>query len=113
MPSRRKKTVWVVMHYEFTKLAREVFVDSVQFHVSSSRRRAEKYIRERWVCPYSWWQVHPHVVDDDEWLHNEGDEVYYYSHRGRPLRSPPFRQALKAYKREQDRVAKNHRKGKP
>lgn len=111
MPSKGKKpTVWVVMHYEFMRSKREVVVDSMQFHVSSSRRKAEEFIRKGSVDSWSWWQIHPHVVDDDDWWH-EGAEVYYYSYRGRPLLYAPFRQAMKAYEKEQARIKAEQRKG--
>ena len=96
----KRTTVWVVMHYEYSRLKGVILVDCLQFHVSSSRKRAEKYIRSRSVSSYSWWQIHPHVVDCDDWK-MEGDEVYYYSHRGTPLRSPPFKRAEKAFLREE------------
>ncbi|HKI31254.1 MAG TPA: hypothetical protein VKA46_05270 [Gemmataceae bacterium] len=102
---KKKPTVWVVMHYEFTGVEPCVHIDSVQFHVSSSRRKAEKDIHGCWVSPFSWWQVHPHVLDaqDDE---REGEEIYYYSHKGTPLTRPPYKRAQKAW--ERDKIKNPH-----
>ena len=101
LPAMAKKrpriTVWVVMHDE---VMRGEQIDSVQFHVSSSLKEAEKYISRHWVAPYSWWQVHPHVVDhDDSCEGEEGDEVYYYTHKGKPRMSAPLRRALAAFRK--------------
>jgi hypothetical protein len=35
---------------------------------------------------------------------DEGEEVHYYDHRGKPLRSPPFKQARRAFEREEKRA---------
>jgi hypothetical protein len=95
-----KQIVWVIMHYEFMGLPMSPHIDSLQFHVSSSLQKAEEYVRGRGVDAHSWWQVHPHVLDakgDDE--STEGNEVYYYSHRGTRLRSAPMRRAGKAFQK--------------
>jgi hypothetical protein len=96
-----KQTVWVVMHYEIMGLPEWPRVDSVQFHVASTRRRAENYLRRSRACAHSWWQVHPHVVDCTEG--GEGGEVYYYSHRATPLKCAPTRRAIKAFRKHADR----------
>jgi hypothetical protein len=99
--AKKKITVWVVMHYEYMF---NEHIDSVQFHVSSSLKRAEKYISKTFVAPYSWWQIHPHLVDNDNWKDGEeGVEVHYYSHTGKPLRRPPFNRALAAWRRQLER----------
>jgi hypothetical protein len=95
--SQRKQTVWVVMHYEFMGLAESPWVDSVQFHVSSSLEKAEEYIRSHHTAAHSWWQVHPHVVDTADF--DEGDEVYYYSHRWVRLRAAPTSRAFAAFRK--------------
>jgi hypothetical protein len=100
MARKRRTTVWVVMHYEIFHGER---VDSVQFHVSSSLKVAEEYMKRMHVAPYSWWQVHPHIVDCDFDDGCEGDETYYYSYTGRPLKSAPVRRALGAFRRERTR----------
>jgi hypothetical protein len=95
---KHKQIVWVIMHYEFIGLPQWRHIDSVQFHVSSSLTKAEKYIGDTWVEAHSWWQVHPHVVDakgDD--ASTEGEEVYYYSHRGNRLHSAPIKRASIAF----------------
>jgi hypothetical protein len=86
------------MHYEFMGLPDSPRVDSVQFHVSSSLRKAEGYIRKLHVDSHSWWQVHPHVIDTPELL-DEGVEVYFYSHRGTRLKTAPTSRTLAAFKK--------------
>jgi hypothetical protein len=85
------------MHYEIFGLEPTV-VDCLQSHVSSSLRRAEAYIRDVSASSFSWWQVHPYVVDNLKagWL-DEGEEVHYYSYRGKKLRSAPWQPAIKAW----------------
>ena len=90
-----KQIIWVVMHYEYMGLPDSPRIDSVQFHVSSSLKEAEKYIRGGGVESHSWWQIHPHVLDAEEL--SEGDVVNYYSHRGRHLKSAPFARAKAAF----------------
>jgi hypothetical protein len=101
--ARPTKTVWVVMHYEYIGSPDCPQIDALQFHVSSSRREAEVYIRRGCVDAHSWWQVHPHVVDTED-LMNEGDEVYYYSYRGARLKFAPHSRALTAFRKH---VARN------
>jgi hypothetical protein len=99
--NQRKRTVWVVIHYEIMGLPELPWVDSVQFHVSSSLDKAEEYIHRNFVASHSWWQVHPHMVDYDE-IHadiDEGEEVYYYSHRGTRLRAAPMKRSISAYRK--------------
>lgn len=93
----RKRTVWVVMHYEIMGLLGSYRIDSVQYHVSSTLKKAEEYIRGTGVDSHSWWQVHPHVVDAVNF--DEGVEVYYYSHRGTRLNSAPMSRAIVAFKK--------------
>ncbi|WP_165235926.1 hypothetical protein [Aquisphaera insulae] len=94
---QRKRTVWVVMHYEIMGLPDSPQVDSVQFHVSSSLEKAEEYIRSRHVSSHSWWQVHLHVVDFAGL--EDGDEVHYYSHRGARLKRAPTTRSIATYRR--------------
>jgi len=94
---QRKRTIWVVMHYEIMGVPDAPRVDSVQFHVSSSLGKAEEYIRSVLVDAHSWWQVHPHVVDTTDFA--EGEEVYYYSHRGTRLRTAATGRAVAAFRR--------------
>src|SRR5215207_9613275 len=89
-----KPTIWVIMHYEFMGPPQSPYLDSVQFHVSSSLKKAEKYIRDHVVDGHSWWQVHPHVLDAGGI--DEGSEVHYYSHRGTPLKALPMKRARDA-----------------
>ena len=100
----RKQTVWVVMHYEYIGLPGCPSLDALQCHVSSSRRQAEAYIFRGCVDAHSWWQLHPYVLDaEDGWL-DEGNEAYYYSYRGKPLKSAPHKRALAAFRKH---VARN------
>ena len=73
----------------------------MQFHVSSSLEKAEDYIRKCWVESHSWWQVHPHVVDSEDF--DEGDEANYYSHRGTRLKAAPIKRAVAAYRKFAER----------
>lgn len=96
MLSKRKITVWLIMHYEFMF---EGKLDCLQFHVSSTLKKAEAYVKKSRVMPYSWWQVHRYVVDD----YADSDEVYYYSYLGRRLKKAPHDQALRAFNAAKDR----------
>ena len=90
-------TVYVIMHYEFFEGGH---IDCLQFHVASSLKKVEAYFKVMHVSDYSCWQVHPHVIDHnlkDGW---EGEEVYYYSYRGKRLKQAPHKQALKAWEKE-------------
>lgn len=101
MAKKKPVTVWVIMHYE---IMFDDHIDCLQFHVASSLKRAEAYINKSGMMPYSWWQIHPHRIDHD--FKNDGEEgveVYYYSHTGRPLKSAPQKQALAAYQRAKAR----------
>ncbi|MHC5540204.1 hypothetical protein ACYOEI_18450 [Singulisphaera rosea] len=95
--SQRMRTAWVVMHYEIMGLPDYYRIDSIQFHVSSSLEKAEEYMRRHFVSSYSWWQIHPHVVDTTNY--DEGREAYYYSHRVTRLKSPPMKRAIAAYRK--------------
>ncbi|HQR07610.1 MAG TPA: hypothetical protein PLN21_12350 [Gemmatales bacterium] len=101
MTKRKRPIVWVIMHYE---IMFDDHIDSLQFHVSSTRKKAEEYIDNHGMSHYSWWQIHSHRIDHD--FKNDGEEgveVYYYSHTGRPLKSAPQKQALAAYQRAKKR----------
>ena len=93
---KRKSIVWVVMHYEIMGLPESPRIDSLQFHVSSSLNKAEQYIRNLDVDSHSWWQVHPHEVDSDDF--DDGEKVYYYSYRGTPLKAAPKSRAVAAFR---------------
>jgi len=103
----KKKRVWVVMHYEITH---DYSADCLQFHVSSSLRKAEQYITRYWMVPWSWWQIYPYVIDHDDCLGDEGEEVCYYSHTGKCLKVAQFTEAqqacIRAYKRQKKAGAK-------
>jgi len=101
MAKPNRPIVWVIMHYE---IMLDDHIDCLQFHVSSTRKRAEEYIHKSGMAPYSWWQLHPHRIDHDSRSDGEeGVEVYYYSHTGRLLKSAPQKQALTAYQRAKKR----------
>ena len=100
--NKRRKTVWVVMHYEYIRWGGILLIDGVQFHVSSSLQMAEEYVRGVWVYPFSWWQVYPYILDDDD-TGTEGETVFYYSHKGTPLRAAPLKRAEKAFLRDEQK----------
>ena len=108
--AKRRQTVWVVMHYEFMGYSDLPWIDSVQFHVSSSLAKAEEYILKCHVGSHSWWQVHPHTMDDPDF--DEGSEVHFYSHRGKPLKKAPFARARAAFDKlaagDPDHYPKSH-----
>src|SRR5262249_519773 len=95
---QRKQRVWVVMHYEIMGRPELPHIDCAQFHVSSTLLKAEAYIRAVSVDAHSWWQIHPHVVDHPLGS-DEGDEIYFFSHRGTRLKSAPVQRAIAAYRR--------------
>jgi hypothetical protein len=94
---QRKRTVWVVIHYEIMGVPDAPWVDSIQLHVSSSLGKAEEYIRSVRVDAHSWWQIHPHMIDSVDF--DEGKAVYYYSQRGTRLKAAPTRRAITAFRR--------------
>jgi hypothetical protein len=101
--AKKQATAWVLVHCEYMGTGPCIYVDSLVSHVSSSRRRAEAYVRDVHVDPYSWWELREFVVDckdhdRDGAAHVE--EVLFYSHRGTPLRRAPFKRARTAYDRE-------------
>ena len=108
---KRRQTVWVVMHYEIMGLPDCPQVDSIVSHVSSSLSQAEEYIRRVYVDAHSWWQVHPHAVDTADFI--EGEEVYFYSHRGKRLRNAPTNRAITAFRRHAARHPEFYRAGPP
>lgn len=88
------------MHYEWMGLPSSPHIDALQFHVSSSKKKAEEYIYGSGVDAHSWWQIHPHVLDaKGEEAIAEGQEVSYYSHRGTSLKSAPHTRTFKAYEK--------------
>jgi len=86
------------MHYEIMGRPESPHVDCIQFHVSSTRSKAETYVRAVSVASYSWWQVHPQSVDSDL-EDDEGNEVYFYGHRGARLKSAPLKKAIASFHR--------------
>ncbi|MBS0207623.1 MAG: hypothetical protein JSS27_01590 [Planctomycetes bacterium] len=95
--SNRKqgRQVWVVMHYEVLGPRRRPYFDALQFHVASSLKGAETWIRSVGVESHSWWQVHPYIIDDQSG--EEGDQIVYFSYRGKRLAAAPQKRALAAY----------------
>lgn len=91
------------MHYEFMGVRESPYIDSVQFHVSSSLAKAEAYVRKVHTFSHGWWQVHPHVVDHDDPSRDEGLETHFYSHRGTRLKAAPFKRARAAFDKLPDR----------
>lgn len=86
------------MHYEYMGVPASPHIDCLQFRVASSLKKAEVFIRGVHVDAYSWWQIHPHIIDADrkDWL-DEGETHFFYSHRGTPLKAAPFKRARTAW----------------
>jgi len=99
---KRPQTVWVIMHYEIMGLSESYWIDCLQFHVSSSLKKAEASIRRVQVDAHSWWQVHPHEIDTTDF--DEGVETHFDSHRGTRLKSAPATRAIAAFRKH---VARN------
>jgi hypothetical protein len=100
---RKKETiVWVVMHYEYRRINGELLADCLLSRVSSTRRKAEEFIRCCSVSSYSWWQIYPKVVDGGD-LPIKWNAIFYYSHRGTLLQSLPFKRAENAFLREEEK----------
>jgi hypothetical protein len=95
----RRQIVWVVMHVEIMGHPDKPRVDSLQYHVSSSLEKAEESIRNTLgTASHSWWQIYPFEVDSTD-FGDEGQEVYYYSHRGTRLKSAPEKRAISTFRK--------------
>lgn len=67
------------------------------FHVASSLKQVEKYVRDHHVMPYSWWKVECRVLDEL----SDKPETHYFDYRGQPRKSAPHASALRAYEKWQ------------
>src|SRR5436305_546467 len=88
-PLRAKTKVWVVIHCEYFQFhdCTSPTVDEMAFHVSSTLSKAERYMRGCNMSSYSWWKVQQFGVNEN----NDEGQVHYYTHKGLPIESPPFK----------------------
>lgn len=104
--TRKGKTAWVLTHCDIMGDAAKPHVDSLAWHVSSSLRKAEKYICSTIVSPTSWWEIREFQTDcpdrdnDDK---SQLETVRYYSHKGARIACAPWNRAVKAFKLELNR----------
>ncbi len=110
---RRKQAdgLWVVIHCEIMQFGSDPVVDEMVFHVSSSQRKAERYVKEGGVMPYSWWRVQRFVADET----SEEDLSLFYDHKGGRIDSPPSKKAITIFKRmrkSEESVAKKRKTAK-
>ncbi|HQR42179.1 MAG TPA: hypothetical protein PLX97_05830 [Gemmatales bacterium] len=96
MPKGQHVTVWVIMHYEYFYDGQ---IDCLQFHVSSTLKKAEAYMRRLYMAPYSWWQVHSYVIDNDHEKDWDDEQVHFYNNRGKSLKKAPHKQAMRAFEK--------------
>lgn len=88
-------TAWLVSHCE--RVPRPdggMEISSLPFHVSSSLRKAESFIRKRGrrMARGSWWEVRHFITDcKDELLDDSAqvEDVRYYNRNGRSIARPP------------------------
>jgi hypothetical protein len=93
--AKSNRTVWVVLHCEYMRNPKHQFIDEMLFYVASSLAAAERFIRRSMVDRHSWWEVQRRFLDveDDDKM----PEKHFYSHTGKPRKSPPHKQAMRAY----------------
>lgn len=101
--------LWVVIHCEIMQIGADPIVDEMVFHVSSTRRKAEEFVKERGVMPYSWWRVQRFTVDET----NEEDLSFFYTHEGTRIDSPPTKKAITIFKRMKKSEESAAKKRKP
>jgi hypothetical protein len=97
MKSQGKRRVWVIIHCEIFHFGKEYVVDEMVFHVSSSKRKAESYVKEACVSSYSWWKVQYFDVDQS----NEKEVCFYYTYKGKAVTSPSSKQAIANFKKSE------------
>jgi hypothetical protein len=97
---KRRKTVWVVMYHYFMRFEGEVIAENSLFHVASTKRQAEEYIRSRNPPSSSWWEIHPKILDCRDVVGDRYD-IFYYTHKGNPSQSYPYAKAERAFRREE------------
>ena len=94
----RKPVVWVVIHCEYLPREDLPYIDEMVFHVASSLKAAEHYLRPLHVDAYSWWKVERRSID----LPEDNPARHYYTYRGAPRKSPPHAAARRAYDKWQE-----------
>jgi len=99
----KRTSVWVVIHCEIVQPADAPVVDELVFHVSSSRKMAEKYVAS-WhgIAVYSWWKIQRHFIDEglDE---DRFGPFSCFTHKGKPIASPPIKRAIALFERAKRR----------
>jgi hypothetical protein len=96
MANKRKQKIWVLIHCEYSKINKEVFIDEAVFYVFSSLRMVERYIRSGTVEPFSWWKAQQFIVNEV----SETETVRYYNYKGKSVSAPPFSQARRRMKED-------------
>src|SRR5262249_41411584 len=102
MLSSKNGEVWVVIHCEIMQFGDTPVIDEMVLHVSSTKRRAERYIKGRSVMDYSWWKIQRYRVDtvnDDD---DDHGPVFCYTHRGTAIQSPPIKRAISRFKKQRE-----------
>ena len=112
MTNRSKKFVWVVIHCEYVARGPGLdddllpFTDEMVFHVASTRRAAEKYVRVLHVSTHSWWKVEKRLVNQPDYDADDRPERHFYNYRGKPRSKEPRSAALPQFQKWQLELAK-------
>lgn len=107
--ARSSRFVWVVIHCEWAGTIESFTMDEMVFHVSSTRRAAEKYVLRLWTTPHSWWKVQRYRVDCQDIDEDDRPLTHYFRHTGKPVKSPPHAWALRQFKRKCETDARRMR----
>jgi hypothetical protein len=97
MSKPRRNDLWVVVHCEIMGTSKHPHVDEMVFHVASSRPKAERYLRASVVAAYSWWKLLRYKLDDPDSY--DAAETLFYTHKGKPVASPPIKLAFARFKK--------------
>jgi hypothetical protein len=87
--TKQRKRVWVAIHCEIMQPGKDLVVDEMAAHVSSTLRRAEQHIKNTGVQDFSWWKIQEFWVDK---LEGEG-KFFFYDHKGKPVKLPAYKRA--------------------
>ena len=82
---KRARDVWVILHCEWVRKPEDRFIDEMVFHVASSLKAAECYVRELQGMPKSWWKIERFPLDKSV---DAAQETRLYNHKGTPRKSP-------------------------
>jgi hypothetical protein len=90
------RKVWLVSHCEVFKVQPTFQIDEMPFHICSSLRRAEEYIRSLSMSDYSWWYLAEFSIDDPD--HDKfARSIRVYNHLGKQINKTPLNRAVKAF----------------